>query len=434
MTAAPSLVLSGAGVLSTPGPHAHARAGSELPAVVQDTIGRSRSSGLSWAAPGSSLTSLSVPGGGAEPRSRKEGSIFGDWWDLAEALRPFAVAKSLRNCGLVPVPETAGVEVRRATDRRIEHPETWTDKAAPRVWFGGLRHCESPWSCPVCAVRLAAERAEELSRVVALWGGAELVELGTFTIAHRKHHELRPMWRGMNRAWKRLQDSAGFRALVDDLGVEVVRGLEATRNGYTGWHPHFHVLIFCMRPLDDDTRTRMRDVLSAEWESAVLLELGEEHRPSAERGVDLRPARSSKYIAKLGLELTSTMTKDAEKGGHLSPWAIARKAAEGRGRYVHLWREWQTAMAGARALNWPRAKHSHLRRLREIVAADLEREATAREGASELVTTIPIAIWRRVIGARSEIRDCVIGGGDEADVFDVISDHLAGRRLHAPPD
>ena len=83
--------------------------------------------------------------------------------------------------------------------------------------------------------------------------------------------------------------------------MEWICAEEVTR-GDNGWHPHLHLL--CM------PSTRVADPITTggewyeQWADLVERKLGAEHVPSLEHGLDLRPCTASRYISKLGLELT----------------------------------------------------------------------------------------------------------------------------------
>jgi hypothetical protein len=312
--------------------------------------------------------------------------------------------------------------------------EVWRQRAGGKsvapyaAWFRGVQHCSSPWSCPACAPRLAAERGDLLSRVVERWG-SERALLLTLTIRHARGHDLRRMRCAVAAAWRRVQQSRLWRG----TDGEAVRALEVTYGGFAGWHPHLHVLVFLPEAPTEIATRLLRDAVYVEWRHAIERELGAEHVPDEDCGVDLRPAKDAHYIAKLGLELTAPATKAGRLRGHMTPWDIARRAAGGNAGYEALWRDWQQAMHGAKALTWPTSRRSKLRALRNAVQAEIDAEAavepaTPEPNAPELVMTIPLSTWGAV---RDELRpwilDVVRGGGDAADVQDVIDDYLAER-------
>ncbi len=362
-------------------------------------------------------------GGGAAPRSRQYRSSVGRRWSpeaLQEALRPLAQTKAVRFCGVAPVHEASHIEVWRECEPG--------ENGLRRSWFTNTQHCDSPWACPVCGPKLAAERGELVDEVVHAWGRSR-VNMGTFKVRHRKGDDFLHLCKGVARAFRRMQQSHGFRA----LHVEFVRALEATYGGYAGIHPHVHALLFSEEQVDDDARRAMLAVLEHEWRTAVRAEMGEEHVPLLGRGVFLNASSNARYLTKFGFELASPATKKS-KPGHLSMGDVAQRAAEGNRGYQAIWCEWQNAMRGRMALTWSKGKASKLAPLRERVEKELEEKREARKRPREYVCSLPRSIWNILCSFgtnyREQILDALAGNGDEHDVWEVVTDALNAR---APP-
>ncbi len=362
-------------------------------------------------------------GGGAAPRSRQYRSSVGRRWTpetLQEALRPFGQTKAVRFCGVAPVHEASHIEVWRESEPG--------DNGLRRSWFTNTQHCDSPWACPVCGPRLAAERGELIDEVVHAWGRSR-VSMGTFKVRHQKGDSFHALAKGVSRAFRRMQQSHAFRA----LGVEFVRALEATYGGYAGLHPHIHALLFSELVVDEDLRSAMLATLAHEWAVAVRAEMGAAHVPREGRGVFLNAATHARYLTKFGFELASPATKQS-KPGHLSMGDVARRAADGNRGYQAIWCDWQNAMRGRMALTWSKGKNSKLAALRERVEKELEEKRDARKRPRELVCVLPRSIWNILcsfgVNYREQILDALEGNGDEADVWEVVTDALNAR---APP-
>jgi hypothetical protein len=199
-----------------------------------------------------------------------------------------------------------------------------------------------------------------------------------------------------SRIWRRLAADGGI--------VGYIRALEVMYGGFAGWHPHLHVLVFFGCPLTPEQRTIVRDALSDEWMLSVTRELGIAHRPSFERGVDMRPCTNSGYLTKMGLdsiaaELTDVAGAKRGTGGHLTPWQIAQRAAGGNVRYQHLWQEYTRAMHGAKQLTWSKG----LRALYPVPEEEKEPEP-------ELVASISSFEWMNDNG-RPGVRDARLPDG-----------------------
>ena len=405
--------------------------------------------------------------GGGASRSRDRGrNVAEEGGDrrvrlrnLQEQLRDHAVSETVRLCGLVPIKGAQAVEV-------------WAGDGCAR--FGGTQHCGSPWACPVCADRLRAERAELLGRVGNMCRerghGLSLV---TLTIAHAKGCSLRQMRRGVARAWRRVRGHRRWRAWCKRHYVGDVRALEVTYSGYAGWHPHLHMLLVTresLRSAPGWTRIsweemgaigggvaavtgearELRDLLADLWSDAVVRELGEEHAPNRYRGVDVRESKDSAYLAKMGLEGLAAELSDAglakrgRRGGHLTPWQIAERAAAGNEGYQALWREYQAEMSGAHQLEYSAA-------LRPLLAqAELDRQCEKAEAENRAddagaepespITRIPLPVWGDIRSARMDdgrlvriaVLDAVDAGGGADGVWATICQYYDERAARWP--
>ena len=69
------------------------------------------------------------------------------------------------------------VEVVRRTAKR-ESGQTYQ-----HAYYRGLLRCGSVWECPVCALQIRAERADELKRAVECWGHGNVAML-SLTVRH----------------------------------------------------------------------------------------------------------------------------------------------------------------------------------------------------------------------------------------------------------
>jgi hypothetical protein len=300
----------------------------------------------------------------------------------------------------------------------------WVEKSpAGHASFSGLLRCDSPWACPACAARLAAERAAELSRVVEEHGKDRAAML-TASLAHAKADDLKTLRTGMAAALKYVRTHREWRALAERYVLADARALEVQRGGFAGWHPHYHLLLLLTHVLDDGERAVVVETFARLWAEGVARSIGEAHRPGV-HGVKLTACHDAGYLAKMnvGAELTDAGHAKSGKRGHLSPWEIADRAATGKAGYVALWREYQKAMRGAQAL-------TGLKKLGELYAPIPRDNGAPR---AEPVARIALADWehvRRERGARLTILSMVEAGGTEADV-DAFVERVVRERLNA---
>lgn len=318
----------------------------------------------------------------------------------------------------------------------------------------GLATCGSVWHCPVCQMKIKAERGREVSKVVEAHGrrGAVLV---TLTIRHGRGHSLEQMRRKLGKAYRALTSGEPWKRFAEAVGlVGAVRGLEVTHSQANGWHPHLHA-VWLLEPGwmeaesvklkdkriegnpyvrlsgSDAKRYRARlpelgnlaaivkrkghsavpvtwdEWLAARWRQVVRRHVGEEHAPDTVNGINLSPCdRGAKYLAKLGLEVSDPGTKTASprtddagrRTPSRTPWQIALSlvdAGDDPSSYMlnlSLWGEYVAAMRGARQLTWSRGLRERYG-LRDITDEEIAAEVP-RDATVALV--IDDEAWKAV--------------------------------------
>lgn len=401
-------------------------------------------------------------GGAGLPRSRKLWDLSDGIAVLKEGLRPLSTSKARFFCGVTPIPEASEVilfrrrsQQGRAKDGTVDTPcledlgvgglVPSTSTVAPAVWAGNTMTCKDRL-CPSCAMAKMRDDGDELERVVELWGGLALVRQGRLAVKHVKSDSLLELHKGQVRAYQHMRDSRAFRRLEAHYGFEVVISLHVNRGGYAGWNRHSHPCFFFPRPITEAEEQDVRETISELWCRSVERTMGARFVPRDREGVShgfhLGPMNEARYVANWAMELSSNVTKEAKGRGHLSMWDVAARAADGNRGYRALWLELQTAMKGAHWLDWPKARESRLRKLRDLVREEIERERREEERTSEPVAAISRPIWDVLKWARFkgghfvrvEILDCVQGGGGEVEVYEIITDYLNARGHRAAGD
>lgn len=159
------------------------------------------------------------------------------------------------------------------------HVEIWGTPTPDgvRAGFKGIGVCGSVHACPVCSAKIAAKRADEISRAVEKHeANGGIVAMITLTRPHEYTDDLDLMWTAQSLAWKAVVDGAGWFADQDMFGVPItrkithgkrkgetvtenripfIRAVEVTR-GRNGWHPHIHALLFLQGDPDLDALGR----------------------------------------------------------------------------------------------------------------------------------------------------------------------------------
>lgn len=287
-----------------------------------------------------------------------------------------------RNCGRrVPGGFDAGVAVYRS------------DTGA--CYVGNVETCGSVWACPVCAAKVAARRADQLTEIAAAHaetgGGLAFLTLTQRHHARQKVHDLR---RALMDGWAHLTSGRHWADLKRDFGlVGFVRVVEVT-HGRNGWHPHVHALLFFDRELSPAELRRVRRKIYVRWARRLRGDVwnrgrrayvrGSRPAPDYAHGCDLSAADPadaatvSRYLAKwgAGMELSGAAMK-AGRGGNRTPFQLLNAADQGDTMAGVLFKSYVRAFRGARHL----AISPSLRRL---YGAELEDDDQAAAEQPEL--------------------------------------------------
>ena len=107
--------------------------------------------------------------------------------------------------------------------------------------YGNLAVCDSVWSCPICARKIARQRTLEIGR--ALRHAKHEASLITLTMSHHKGESLQTCLDRMKHAYNRWtgnRKTKEARASTNVVGF--IRALEVTYGEKHGWHVHYHML------------------------------------------------------------------------------------------------------------------------------------------------------------------------------------------------
>lgn len=312
----------------------------------------------------------------------------------------------VRACGLHHAPtghDAKGKSVQSApvvTLLRTRRPD-----GAPIAGVAGVQSCGSVWACPVCAEKVQAVRAGEVSAALAsaVEQGYE-VTFATFTVRHHARQSLSTVWETVSQAWRgTFGCSRGWKDEKDLYDVQgYVRLLEVT-HGANGWHVHIHSLLV-HRPLSHGEFTGLTAGLVSRWRKSVPAEF----RPSARHGVDIRkvtkPEDLGDYFQKsvyrpsdVSREVTQSHSKRA-KAGNVTPFGILeRLVRDGDEADLDLWHEWERVSKGRRQLIFSKGLRAKL--LAEHDEKTDEQIAAEGPGNAEAVAELFPKSWRRVCHA-----------------------------------
>jgi len=176
---------------------------------------------------------------------------------LARALMP---RERLVLCGVALRFGASGVVIRRLPDGRAA--------------YSGLYRCGDFWRCPSCRVTLGICRARQIETALRQHvdaGGSAL--LATYTVPHTRDESLPAVLARLTDTWRRYARNAWHDVLGEHY-VGTVRALEVT-HGASGWHPHYHALLFIssglpyLTPVAVALAERWSQVAGADWRADV---------------------------------------------------------------------------------------------------------------------------------------------------------------------
>jgi hypothetical protein len=162
-------------------------------------------------------------------------------------------------CGVVLRYGASGVVVRRLPDGRAA--------------YSGLYRCGDFWRCPSCRVTLGIRRARQIEAALRQHvdaGGSAL--LATYTVPHTCDESLPVVLSRLAGTWRRYAKHAW--CVLGAHYVGNVRALEVT-HGVSGWHPHYHALVFIapglpyLTPVAVALAERWSQAAGADWRADV---------------------------------------------------------------------------------------------------------------------------------------------------------------------
>jgi hypothetical protein len=109
-------------------------------------------------------------------------------------------------------------------------------------YFAGLQHCASYWLCPVCAYKIAEERAHEILTQVEIYKSeGKIIGFITLTFPHYQHENLKENIKFLVKSFDYCRTHRKVKSICKP---KYVRSLETTY-GQNGHHPHLHnIMIF----------------------------------------------------------------------------------------------------------------------------------------------------------------------------------------------
>lgn len=331
-------------------------------------------------------------------------------YQLLHQLWEESTLERVRKCRRVSVVEGGGVGLRLASGA---------------AGFSGLAKCGSPWSCPVCAAKIARTRADDLEKVLA-WAVEQghTVAMVTLTSRHSAGMRLEDCWNATTTAWNRVtsgrawagESDVNYRKRLDNWaakgsrrkrpvqGLGIVqrydvlgfaRALEVT-HGENGWHVHLHVVVIFEGQQSPGMITNAAEDMWPAWEKGLASKGFTALRDHG--GLDVRVSTGetvqglAQYFTKqLALEATNSGNKIGRGKESRTPFQIAWSIfADGDAASLDLWQEWERVSKGRKQLTWSNG----LRELAGLAEQELTDEEVAElELGDSDALTLPPETW-----------------------------------------
>jgi len=298
--------------------------------------------------------------------------------------------------------------------------------------YSGLQTCGSVWRCPVCSAKIAERRRAEIMAAMAAHKAAGgCVNMLTLTAPHQRGDDLRELLAKQAKALNAFWNDRQVKAVFEAMGViGQIRALEVTHGRLSpqnhGWHPHYHVLLFCgagvdLCPLDQPPMLEWIGTLYTRWAACcVNAGLG---RPSLAHGLKLDDgSHAAKYVSKWGLEdeMTKGHTKKALHGETPFDFLRAFLANPDDKQAAALFQHFAEVFEGKRQLHWSRG----LKKLYAIGERNDEQLAQEKEDDyAVMLGVITLEQWRDVLAVegRGAVLSIAARGG-----WPAVLDYLHG--------
>ncbi|MDN5918665.1 MAG: protein rep [Pseudonocardia sp.] len=272
-------------------------------------------------------------------------------------------------------------------------------------------------SCPCCASKVGARRAEEIETVVervhAEGGSAALI---TLTARHHSGLKLKDTVDAVTYAWGRVTSGGAYAKEVERYGITGwVCVLETTHSEAAGYHPHRHALVLFDSPMSQEILENLAGEWFERWRRGLLRRGCPEaqangtttHRrcsdlcrsayePIADKGgLDVRrvdgPGVLGAYLSKIQHEMAGSAHKRG-RGESRTPFQILADFARwGNADDWDLFAEYETAMHRRRTMTW--AEGTRERYGVEVVT---DEEIVEEDMGGEDTLALPIETWKAI--------------------------------------
>jgi hypothetical protein len=321
---------------------------------------------------------------GGRFETRREVRVMGPGPGFTRDSDPIA---RVRKCGFTRISTNVSVEQEDATGR---------------ARYGGLMVCGSIHCCPVCSANIRHRRMLDIEAAALRWlaDGGSLVMV-TLTTRHFMGMPLDALWSMLSKAWNATTSGRRGKADRERWGMlGYIRATEVT-HGANGWHPHLHLLLFVQGDAEQ-IASEVEATWGQRWRGYITGRGWP--APSIERGVRVSPVTGStvgQYLAKcqdgLGgdwspaLELARGDLKTS-RGESVTPFGLLERIGSGCHQSLAVWREWEQASKGKKAIQWSRG----LREALGVEDVDDQSAAERNEYVASLLYLMVPEEWEAV--------------------------------------
>jgi hypothetical protein len=237
------------------------------------------------------------------------------------------------------------------------------------VYIGGIVTCRNVWLCPVCNLRISAERGEMIRQSQ---NKGFYMAMMTLTLQHNLTDPLDDLLSALKSAVRAMKTGDFWTRLKKEFGIKAYVTAYEITHGKNGWHPHVHMIIYFDGIPDLDI---LFQKLIERWQH-VVEKVG--CYASKNHGLDLSKTdaeQGADYVTKFRGNLAYELTGQYNKGKTF--WELVQQ------RKYKLVREYASATYRLKTLTW-----SH--NAKKILGIT---EKIIDDQDAELLAVIPNKVW-----------------------------------------
>lgn len=310
--------------------------------------------------------------------------------------------------------------------------EIWHNTEKSNAYYTGLMKCGMSWICPLCSARLSEQRRQQIREALDNSQQTYIPVMVTYTARHDARTPLKSLLERMIEAYASMRRSRLWKTYKEEYMVQgEVRTVEIT-HGQSGWHPHFHTLMFLsiemLKIIGDENDYQLQQRIYAPLEAhltAVWIHELRRHGLEGMVGPALRVtgehATLDDYLTKQGSsmpnlaqkwgvaeELTKSNRKKSRDGNY-NVWDLLLLAFVCGEPYGRLFREYYYATKGKSAMQWTPGM---LAKLKVLQSTDENALTIEPETGDDLLLRLTSDQWRVILSANAEGRlldECATG-------------------------